>query len=66
MDIILYSTGCPKCDILKRKLSEKNIAFRENKDTEEMVALGIDYVPVLSVNGELLQFKEANDWVNQQ
>ena len=66
MDIILYSTGCPKCNILKRKLSEKNIPYRENKDTDEMVALGIDYVPVLSVNGELLQFKEANDWVNQQ
>ena len=66
MDIILYSTGCPKCNILKRKLSEKNIPYRENKDTDEMVALGIDYFPVLSVNGELLQFKEANDWVNQQ
>ena len=66
MDIILYSTGCPKCNILKKKLAEKNIPYIENNDVEEMASLGIDFVPVLYVNGEMLQFKEANDWVNQQ
>ena len=66
MDIILYSTGCPKCNILKKKLAEKNIQYIENNDVEEMASLGIDFVPVLYVNGEMLQFKEANDWVNQQ
>ena len=66
MDIILYSTGCPKCNILKKKLAEKNIQYIENNDVEEMASLGIDFIPVLYVNSEMLQFKEANDWVNQQ
>ena len=66
MGIILYSTGCPKCNILKKKLAEKKIPYIENNNVEEMTSLGIDFVPVLYVNGEMLQFKEANDWVNQQ
>lgn len=66
MDIILYSTGCPKCNILKKKLAEKSIPYIENNNVEEMTSLGIDYIPVLLVNGKMLQFKEANDWINQQ
>lgn len=66
MDIVLYSTGCPKCNILKKKLAEKSIPYIENNNVEEMTSLGIDYIPVLRVNGKLLQFKEANDWINQQ
>lgn len=66
MDIVLYSTGCPKCSVLKKKLMEKNVRFTENNDVNEMLALGIDEVPVLSVEGKMLRFKEANDWVNQQ
>lgn len=66
MDIVLYSTGCPKCNILKKKLAEKSIPYIENNNVEEMTSLGIDYIPVLRVNGKMLQFKEANDWINQQ
>lgn len=64
--IILYSTGCPMCNVLKMKLKAKNIAYEENNSIEDMVALGIESVPVLSVNGELKTFNEANDWVNKQ
>lgn len=64
MDIILYSTGCPKCNILKRKLADKNIEYVEKNDVDEMLSLGIEQVPVLSLNGELLTFVEANEWIN--
>lgn len=66
MDIILYSTGCPKCNVLKKKLADKNIQYTENNDVDTMVSLGIDQVPVLSVDGKLLQFSEANDWINER
>lgn len=65
MKIILYSTGCPKCKVLKHKLEEKVIAYTENGSVDEMLSLGIVQVPVLSVNGELLDFQTANQWVNQ-
>ena len=64
MDIILYSTGCPKCNSLKRKLADKNIEYVEKNDVDEMLSLGIEQVPVLSLNGELLTFVEANEWIN--
>ena len=64
MRIILYSTGCPKCKVLKSKLEEKNIEFVENNSVEEMTGLGITQVPVLSVDGVLFDFKQAVTWVN--
>lgn len=65
IEIIIYSTGCPKCNVLKKKLVKKNIKFTESNDVDVMTSLGIDQVPVLSVNGKLLDFVKANKWVNE-
>lgn len=64
MKIILYSTGCPKCEVLKKKLKAKNIEYVENNNVEDMESLGIDQVPVLSIDGSLMGFAEANNWIN--
>lgn len=64
--VILYSTGCPRCDVLKSKLIDKAVPFTENNSVDEMTALGITQVPVLSVNGNLYEFKEAVEWVNNK
>lgn len=64
MSITLYSTGCPKCKVLKSKLEAKNVEFVENNSVEEMTGLGITQVPVLSVGGVLMDFKQAVNWVN--
>lgn len=66
MNIILYSNGCPKCNVLKKKLTEKNINYIENNDIDTMTSLGIDQVPILSVDGNLLDFAEANKWINER
>ena len=65
-NIILYSTGCPRCEVLKSKLNDKAISYTENNSVDEMTALGITQVPVLSVNGNLYEFKEAVEWVNNK
>ena len=65
-NLILYSTGCPKCNVLKKKLTEKNIEYTENNDIDVMTSLGIDQVPMLSVDGKLMDFTEANKWVNER
>lgn len=64
MNIILYSTGCPKCKILKQKLDSKAIPYTENNSVDEMLGFGISQVPVLSVDGELFPFVQANEWLN--
>lgn len=64
--VILYSTGCPKCGVLKKKLDVKGINYTENGSVEEMLELGITQVPVLCVNGERMEFAVANEWINRQ
>ena len=62
----LYSNNCPKCEILESKLKDKNIEFEIINDEEIFRSLNIDKFPVLEVDGNLLQFSEANKWVNSQ
>ena len=62
--ITLYSTGCPRCNVLKQKLNSKNIEYTVVNDVDIMTEKGISTVPVLEVDNQLLQFKEAVDWVN--
>ena len=66
MEIILYSTNCPKCKILEKKLTEQNIKFTKNNNVIEMSELGIDKVPVLSIDSKMLSFVEANKWINER
>lgn len=64
MDVMLYSTGCPRCKVLKKKLDGAGVAYSECHDIDVMEEMGIESVPVLSVNGELLDFSSANAWLN--
>lgn len=63
--IKIYSTGCPKCKVLLKKLNEKNIQYEECNDTEIMKAKGIQFLPVLEINGDLLDFKQATVWIGR-
>ena len=63
--ITLYSTGCPKCKVLKMKLEQKGLEYTECNDTEKMQELGISTVPMLQVDdGELMNFTTAVAYVN--
>lgn len=64
MRIVLYSTHCPKCNVLEKKLKGKNIEYEEVNDVEEMKEKGYLTVPVLEVDGKCLNFKEAVNWLN--
>lgn len=65
-NIILFSTGCPRCEMLMQKLTEKNIPFIINSDIDKMLALGIFEVPKLQVGDKLLDFRDAYLWANEQ
>ena len=62
--ITLYSTGCPRCDVLKKKLYDKSVRFQEECSVEKMLELVITQVPVLRVNDQMLSFTDAVKWVN--
>ncbi len=66
MKVILFSTHCPKCNVLEKKLKQKNISYEEVNDIEIMKEKGYLTVPVLEVDGTSMDFKTACDWVNSQ
>lgn len=64
--IILYSTHCPRCKVLTMKLQQKNIEFEEINDLSQMTAKGFKEAPKLEVDGVVMGFKEAIDWLKEQ
>lgn len=65
--ITIYTTAnCPKCKILKTKLAQKEIEYEEFTDEEEMQRMGILSVPIMSVDGKLMDFPEAIKYVNER
>lgn len=64
MGTILYSTNCPRCNILKTKLNKKEIPFSEENDIDVMIEKGFTEVPMLEVDGEIMNFSQANTWIN--
>lgn len=66
MQVILYSTGCPKCKVLMAKLNAKNIKYNTVSDVGIIISKGISTVPVLEVNGTIMDFKTAVEWINER
>ena len=64
MKVVLFSTKCPRCCVLEKKLQQKNISYEEVNDTDIMREKGYLTVPVLEVDGTSMDFKESVDWVN--
>lgn len=65
--ITIYTTQtCPKCKILKKKLADKGINYEEFTNEDEMQRMGIMSVPVMDVDGKLLDFPEAIKYINER
>lgn len=63
--IILYTTNCPKCQVLETKLNAKHIDYEKFTDVQAMLKKKIVSAPMLEVDGKLMEFGEAVKWVNE-
>ena len=63
MECILYSTGCPRCQVLEKKLEAKGIEYEEFTDSDKMVEMGLTAIPMLKVDGHMMDFMEAVRWI---
>lgn len=63
--ITLYTTHCPKCVVLEKKLNNKNIDFKICDDIDYMLSLNIQQAPYLKVDNKLMDFSEAIKWINE-
>lgn len=64
MSVVLYTTGCPKCKILEKKLEQKNIDYEIFDDVDKMLEMGFQSVPLLEVDKKVMDFGEAVKWLN--
>ena len=62
--IKFYSTNCPRCHVLQKKLEEKNIEYELHTDIQEMLELNLLNAPALLLeDGTLLDFGSAIQWI---
>lgn len=63
MNAILYTTHCPLCNVLKKKLEESNISFIEIDNVDTIREIGhqnhISYAPILKVEDKYFNFSNA-------
>ena len=67
--VTLYSTGCPRCKVLKAKLEQKGIEYQIVDSVEIMRELGMTEVPSLVTDDEIpfvLNFPQAVSWISNQ
>lgn len=71
MIITLYSTGCPKCQILEKRLKKNNFNFTISDDVNILIEKGFQSAPVMAVGKlffdygsamNLLKKYESMDW----
>ena len=64
MEVILYSTNCPKCKVLESKLNDKGIKFEISNNIDAVIEAGFMSAPVLQVDMQLMNFSDAIKWIN--
>ena len=70
--ITLYSTGCPKCRVIEKKLAQKNIEVNiiDCKADQTYISMlsgkGFQSMPILQVGDNFFDFTKANKWIGEQ
>ena len=66
MITIFTTSHCPRCQLLKTKLDQLNIPYEVFDDEEKMMDMGIQSVPMMSVDGRLMDFADALKYLNER
>lgn len=60
-----YTTNCPKCMLIKKLLDGKKVDYEtvnlndDKTEMERIIKLGYTSAPLLDVDGNILEFKDA-------
>lgn len=66
MTIILYSNNCPRCEHLESLLKAEGIPYEHITDTDLMLSLGFTTVPMLAVDGQVMDHPAALAWLKER
>ncbi len=64
--IVLYSTGCPQCNVLKQKLDEHEIDYIIEDNVDLMLEKGFTSAPMLEVDGDVMNLQQAFQWLDNR
>ena len=62
--ITLYSTNCPRCKILEKKLDAAGVDYTVETNIQSLIDAGFKSAPVLQIDDTYYTFKDAVDWAN--
>lgn len=66
MEVILFSNHCPQCRVLEAKLKQKGIEYQEINDINLMLEKGFKSMPMLEVDGIIMNFTQSNTWIKER
>lgn len=66
MEVVLYTIHCPACNILEEQLQQKGINYKVVDNTDIIMKKGINRVPMLEVDGDLMDYSTAWKWTEAQ
>ena len=61
--VVLYSTNCPRCKVLKAKMDQAGIDYTEVTDIDVMTEKGFIEAPMLELDGKLMSFSQGIAWI---
>ena len=61
----LYTTHCPQCEVLCKKLALAGIQFEVCEDMDVVIQLCFKSAPILEADGKFMNFKQAIDWIKE-
>lgn len=66
-DVLVYTKeGCPRCNLLKKRLMDNNILFNICDDEQVIVDKGYDLLPVMVVDGKEYDYAHAMQWLSER
>lgn len=63
--IILYSTDCPRCKLVKQMLDVHNIPYTEIVNKQVILDKDFDSVPMMDVDGKIMDYSGILTWLEQ-
>lgn len=66
-NITLYSSSeCTRCKLVKQMLDHHRVQYTEVQEKQLMMDMGFEGVPVIEVNGEIIdEYSCILDWIRQ-
>ena len=65
--IYIYTIGCPACNVLIKKIVQKDLQATLIQDQKTFDELNIDVFPMMRIdNGPLMNYQEALSWLKNQ